>query len=414
MVFSDSLCYRAWMHRSRTLSCCLSGRLALALVLCARSAGAGGVERTKLSMPSGPASIEGLGRSFEPSLSTGTASYGIDIAVPPAPGGFSPRLSLDYDSGVGVSEAGMGWRLGGVVAIRRRVTDGLPRFDEGDAFEVSGLGVASELLEVSAGVFRPEVESGAFVRVQRSEDGERWEARTKAGITYRFGGEGFVEEEDGHRVTYLLREQVDLHGHQIRYAWDTADGYALLERVVWNDFTGEVRQELVFDYESRPDVHELFSSGIRQVLSKRLARVEVLYGGALVRRYSLAYGAKPHSRLERVTLVGTDGQTALPALSFEYTEASFATEGQVIEMQEPPGRSPGEADVELADLDGDSLPDLLVAEAGNYWTYVNHDGRSWLEKVSWGASPSVSLSTEGAELADVDGDGAIDLVVSGG
>src|SRR5690606_1165712 len=220
---------------------------------------ASGVEATRLSLPSGPASIEGLGRSFEPSLSTGTSSYGIDIAVPPAADGFSPRLSLDYDSGVGVSEVGMGWRLCGVPSIRRRVQEGLPRFDDGDAFEVSGLGVASDLLEVSAGVFRPEVETGAFVRVSRSEDGERWEARVKNGRVFRFGGEGYTEAEDGHVVTYLLREELDLHGHQIRYEWDTADGYALLERVVWNDFTGEVRQELVFGYESRPDVHELFS-----------------------------------------------------------------------------------------------------------------------------------------------------------
>ncbi|HEY6725470.1 MAG TPA: toxin TcdB middle/N-terminal domain-containing protein [Polyangiaceae bacterium] len=375
---------------------------------------ASGVEATRLSLPGGPASIEGLGRSFEPSLSTGTASYGVRIAVPPAAGGLAPHLSLDYDSGGGVSELGMGWRLGGVPAILRRVTDGLPRFDAGDTFEVVGLGAASELLEVAPGVFRPSIESGAFVRVQRSEDGEQWEARVKSGRVFRFGGEGYTEAEDGNVVTYLLREELDLHGHRIVYEWDTRDGHALLERVVWNEFSDEVRQEIIFEYEARPDVHELFSSGIREVISKRLATVEVLYGGALVRRYSLGYRAQPHSRLERVTMVGTDGETPLPELSFEYTEPSFATEGQVMEMQDPPGRSPGEADVALADLDGDSLPDLLVAEAGEFWSYVNQDGQIWHESVRWEAPPSVSLSTDGAQLGDVNGDGAVDLLVTGG
>lgn len=129
---------------------------------------ASGVDPTKLSLPSGPASIEGLDRNFEPSLSTGTASYGIEIAAPPAAGGFSPKLSLDYDSGGGVSELGMGWRIGGLPTIRRRVNEGLPRFDDSDAFEISGVGLPSDLLELEAGLYRPELESGAFVRVVRA------------------------------------------------------------------------------------------------------------------------------------------------------------------------------------------------------------------------------------------------------
>ncbi|HEY6724448.1 MAG TPA: toxin TcdB middle/N-terminal domain-containing protein, partial [Polyangiaceae bacterium] len=374
---------------------------------------ASGVDPTKLSLPSGPASIEGLGRNFEPSLSTGTASYGVEIAVPPAAGGFSPKLSLDYDSGGGVSELGMGWRIGGLPTIRRRVHEGLPRFDETDAFELSGVGLPSDLLEVETGLYRPELESGAFVRVVRSDAGDEWEARVKSGVVFRFGGSGYTEHEGDQVATYLLREQLDLHGHRIAYEWDTSEGHALLERVVWNDFGDEVRQELVLSYESRPDVHELFSAGIRQVLSKRLAMVEVLLGGKLVRRYSLAYGEAPHSRLERVTMVGTDGETALPTLSFEYTEPSFASDDQVIVMESPPGRSPADGDTMLADLNGDSLPDLIVAEAGSYQSYVNQDGAAWSATKVWtdSVTPSVSLSSEGGQLADVDGDGAIDLLV---
>ncbi|HEY6722421.1 MAG TPA: toxin TcdB middle/N-terminal domain-containing protein, partial [Polyangiaceae bacterium] len=384
-----------------------------ALMTASLVARASGVDPTKLSLPSGPASIEGLGRNFEPSLSTGTASYGIEIAVPPAAGGFSPKLSLDYDSGGGVSELGMGWRIGGLPTIRRRVNEGLPRFDDSDALEISGVGLPSDLLETEAGLYRPELESGAFVRVVRSDGGDEWEARVKSGVVFRFGGSGYTEHEGDHVATYLLREQLDLHGHRIAYEWDTSEGHALLERVVWNDFGDEVRQELVLSYESRPDAHELFSTGIRQVLSKRLATVEVLLGGRLVRRYSLEYSEAPHSRLERVTMVGTDGETALPTLSFDYTEPSFASDDQVIAMESPPGRSPADGDTTLADLNGDSLPDLLVAEAGSYQSYVNQDGLGWSAGNVWkdSVTPSVSLSTDGAQLADVDGDGAIDLLV---
>src|SRR5512136_60894 len=99
-----------------------------------------GVDPQKLALPKGPASIEGLGRNFTTSLASGTSSYGVDIAVPPAVGAFGPKLGLDYDSGGGMSELGMGWRLGGVPSIRRRVDQGLPRFDDIDSFELSGIG----------------------------------------------------------------------------------------------------------------------------------------------------------------------------------------------------------------------------------------------------------------------------------
>src|SRR5258708_4993518 len=136
-----------------------------------RFALAGGIEPTHISLPKGPGSIEGLGRNFVPSLASGTAAYGVDIAVPPSAGGFGPKLSLDYDSGGGASEIGRGWHLGGVPRIRRRTENGLPRFDATDAFELVGLGIPGDLIEMSPGTFRPQEESGAFVRVQRSPDG---------------------------------------------------------------------------------------------------------------------------------------------------------------------------------------------------------------------------------------------------
>lgn len=373
-----------------------------------------GLEPTRISLPKGPGSIEGLGRNFAPSLASGTASYGVDIAVPPSAGGHAPRLSLDYDSGGGVSDLGMGWKLGGLPAVRRRTDEGVPRFEPNDPLEITGFGPPSDLLEVSPGTFRPQYESGAFVRVQRADGG--FEARDKAGITYRFGGPGFVVEEAGRVVTWLLRETLDLHGHRIAYAWDLKAGHGALARVVWNDFSPAVRNEIVLRYEGRPDRHVLFSSGIREEIAERLSAIEVTHGGALVRRYELAYAPGVHSRLASVTLVGKDGVSKMPALSLAYTEPSFNAAGQVVTMTTPPGRTPEDPNVELTDLDGDGLPDLLVTQAGAYRSYVNHDGTSWKAGVDWapGESPSMELGTTGVQLADVDGDGAIDLLVKSG
>ena len=400
-----------------------AARLFVAVGVCAFAAAfepsaarASGVDPTKISLPGGPASIEGLGKNFAASLASGTTSYGVDIAVPPAAGGFAPHLSLDYDGGWGVSELGLGWRLGGLLSVRRRVDEGLPRFDATDAFELSGAGVPSDLLEMPDGYFRAQYESGGFFRVQRSADGSEWEARAKSGVTYRFGGKGFTEEEAGHVVNYLLREQVDLHGHLINYQWDTSEGHALLTTVTWNDFGDSTRQQIALTYEARPDAHVLFSSGIRQTISRRLKTVEVMLGGALVRRYTLGYATGEPSRLTTVNAVGTDGVTAMPTLALGYTQPSFATDGQIVTMKAPPGRTLGDKDVSLADLDGDGLPDLLVTRSGQYRSYLNHDGTTWKAPVDWAAadSPSFALSDVGVQLADLDGDGAIDLVAKSG
>ncbi len=358
------------------------------------------VSSTKLSLPKGPGSIEGLASAdFAPKLATGNASYSVEIALPPGARGLKPKLALAYDSGGGVSEMGIGWRLSGVAKIQRRTNEGLPRFDETDRFEVAGLGTPADLIEVDAGVFRPQYEDGTFLRAKRSASGDVWEVRLKSGTALVFGGEGFTEEEGGHVASYLLKKQVDLRGNTITYEWETSQGYALLTRVVWNDTAEEHRNEVVLHYEDRPDPSRLFSRGIKQALSQRLERIEVKHGGDLVRRYDLRYSDDAHPRLVAVTLVGRDGEASMPAATFEYTgsildAAGTSPSAELVSMQSPPGRSPSEPDASLADLNGDGLPDLLIAEAGNYRSYINVDGQSWESGTDWATSesPSVSLS----------------------
>ena len=67
----------------------IASAFAAATLLATSSSFGNGLDPTRISLPSGPGSIEGLGRSFAPSLASGTASYGVDIAVPPAAGGVS-------------------------------------------------------------------------------------------------------------------------------------------------------------------------------------------------------------------------------------------------------------------------------------------------------------------------------------
>lgn len=392
--------------------------MAVAVVGTTRVSEADSAHSTKISLPKGPGSIEGLASAdISPSLSSGTASYSVPILVPPASAGFGPNLAFAYDSGVGVTELGLGWRLAGMPKLRRRTEEGLPHFDGSDRFEVEGLGIPSELLEMPDGFYRPRYEDGSFVRIAKGRRENEWEARTKVGAVLRFGGSGFIEAEAGDVSAFLLREQRDRHGHRIAYEWDVAEGHALLSRVVWNDFDETARNEVSFDYEDRPDHYRRFSNGIAESLTRRLRSVSVRHGGALVRRYELTYGDGIHPALQAITLVGSDGKSRLPAGRFDYTEAQFeASAEQVVTMKNPPGISPGARDAAIADLDGDGLADLLVGSGGQYRSYLNDDGTQWRRARSWKAqeSPSVSLGATGVQLADVDADGAVDLLVKSG
>jgi YD repeat-containing protein len=397
-------------HSFVALACALIG--ALAVVPAGAELGS-----TRLSLPKGPGSIEGLASAdFSPNLASGQASYSIPIAVPPAARGFGPSLGLAYDSGAGVSELGLGWRLTGVPSVRRRTQDGLPRFDDTDSFEVVGLGAAVELLEVEAGVYRPRYEDGSFLRAERGEG--TWQVRTKSGQRLSFGGPGGTVDEEGHVTSYLLRVAYDQRGHEVRYEWRTDGAYPLLERVVWNEFGPEHENEVSFEYETRPDPSRLFSSGIKQTLSERLTSIDVLHGGELVRRYEVSYSEDHHPRLSSLAMIGADGTSRLPAARFRYSSLALAGGApafELIEMQEAPGRSPAEGDASLVDLNGDSLPDLLIGSAGAYESALNLDGVHWEPKRAWtpSESPSFSLSEPGTQLADFDGDGAADLLSSG-
>ncbi|RIK31000.1 MAG: hypothetical protein DCC55_36930, partial [Chloroflexi bacterium] len=70
-----------------------------------------GVKPQVISLPSGPGSLEGLGETFEPNLSTGTSSYPVKFTAAPGRVGFQPEISLNYDGGNANGPWGMGWKL---------------------------------------------------------------------------------------------------------------------------------------------------------------------------------------------------------------------------------------------------------------------------------------------------------------
>jgi RHS repeat-associated protein len=377
----------------------------------AHAGGKSGVEPTAITLPKGASSIQGLGENFEPDLHTGASSFRVPLTVPPGVNGLVPQVAFEYSSGGGNTEVGLGWRIG-IPVIQRRTDKGLPRYTDSDLFIIRGLGGSEELVPVGGGRYRQRTE-GTFVRVDKGPDG--FEARSRSGIIYRFGWgqpEARVETQ-GRTFAWYLTDIYDPLGNHVAYRYAREGLRPYLQEIVYNDFSPEVRNRIAFEYEARPDAHLDYRATFAVATTQRLVRIVVGHGGKPVRSYELSYlPDSTLSRLHAVRLVGSDGQTAMPPLTLHYNDFDPAAQKQVA-MTTPPGRALGPS-ADLADVNGDSFPDLLVTQSGSFTYYLNDGGDRFDAPQTMAVSPSLDLAFTGTQLADIDGDGLADLVAKMG
>ena len=404
-----------------------------------------GVSPQVISLPSGPGSLEGLGETFEPDLSTGTSSYPVKFTAAPGRVGFQPELSLNYNGGNANGPWGMGWKLS-VPSIQRRTEDGLPTYDDArDTFIYSS---GEKLVRLTNGDYRFENES-SFMRFRRIEDMSApngtpnnvyWEAHSPDGIRYLFGA------TDNSRVANVngtfrweLARVVDTHGNEMRYSYLHDGGYAYPHEVRYNfgqDAKGHstssgaadnpsapsgaadnnVYNAVVFNYEPRPDTYTDRRSGAPIRVGLRGTNIEMWALGKLVRAYNFAYEPErstgTYSLLTNVTQVGDDGASTLPPHTFTYTQFDPAAH-QVVPMQNVPPVVLTNPDADLVDINADGLPDLVhTPEDGHHRFYLNLGHARWAtEPIIPDNSPAERLSNPNVRMADMNGDGRVDLLV---
>jgi RHS repeat-associated protein len=430
-----------------------------------------GVTPNTISVPKGPGAIEGLGESFQPTLNTGTASYGINLSVPPGTAGQAPALKLAYEGGGANGPLGFGWGLP-VPCVQRRSDLGIPRYLDslplGDP-----IGRVDMYIDDSKEQLIPQAngdwfckDEGAFIRYRQVNG--HWEGTLPNGTRTDFGltDAGRIEDPaaTNHVFAWLLEQEMDTHGNVITYTYTNFPGSNNLNQKYlaaiaygpgappWNNF-----HFVTFTYEDRPDWVEDCRSGFIVRTGKRLKQIVAgTQGPALAghlagdfngdgladyldREYVLDYldyaGTNSYwSLLASVTPVGADGTSRLPPATFGYSlctppDALSAAGYELDGTNEPPFVMDDPL-VDLADLNGDSLPDILKTEAGGgqHTAYLNQgevdtpSGRYIL----WSAATNVASadglaynvdlqnSTEIAHLADMTGDGAADLVYTAG
>jgi RHS repeat-associated protein len=188
-----------------------------------------------ISLPASGGAIRGLGETFTANVATGTAALSIPIGTSPGRAGFSPQLSLSYDSANGNGPFGFGWTLA-IPSVTRKTDRGLPRYDETDVFLLSGfedlVGVpgASPAPGYKVDRFRPRTE-GAMARIERwirlSDGDTHWRVSTKDNLTSWYGEDVNSRVHDpaepGKVFSWLISRSYDDKGNVLVYEYAAED-----------------------------------------------------------------------------------------------------------------------------------------------------------------------------------------------
>ncbi len=213
----------------------------------------------------------------------GQASYSLPIVVAPGPGGFQPKLSIEYTSDDADGVFGLGFSLGGLSGISRCTKtvaqDGAPdslRWDEADRFCLDGQRLVAVGGEYGAAdtEYRTEVETYSRVVSRGTAHGGpvSFEVWTRDGRHLQYGAteDSRVErwqsgvERPGHVFRWLVNRVADRVGNGYDISYYEHNGSSTAVPTAIHSFGGtgaRTGQSVQLTYESRPDVKTVFHSG---------------------------------------------------------------------------------------------------------------------------------------------------------
>lgn len=476
-----------WYHNAHAwrLAAAWTAAAAVAWAGAAGAADKSGLRTEAVQLPDGPGSVEGFGPGYDPDLPTGGIGFDFEFAFPKGVGGIAPSISVGYDSGEGSGLMGFGWGIT-MPRVERRTARPWPRYvdgpngidddydgdidepDEVDKIRVYAAGgpenvVDSDNLSDDDNLVMPPGEfyfaryEGDFIRYQRVDD--YWVATRPDGTRLEFGrtlAARQVDPDDETRVfAWLLETETDVNGNTITYEYERGEDednrgtmYPRYARYgagapPWSEY-----HIVAFEYEDRPDVFEDAKPGFITRVGKRVKHVNIAthtsseltvreiadFDGDgeddyLDRRYIYTYDTHPYwSLLSSAEEMGADGIDVLAPITFGWrvAEPPDVANGQevYIGVKNPPRYFFDNPASDLAELNGDGLPDLLLTSAVGdphkaFFNLGEHEDNGkrvieWTNAIDIGGDPLaqfVDFVSENApaDLADMDGDGFADL-----
>lgn len=402
-----------------------------------------------ISLPRGGGAVRGIGETFTADAQTGTGNHTIPLVVPDGRRGIAPSLQLAYSTGSGNGHLGLGWTLS-VPGISRKTSRGAPSYDDDrDVFVLSGAEDLIVVGPVADGIrYRPRTESGFATIVHHSGDGQdHWTVTGTDGLMSRYGSvrppdaagwhdpATIIDPDAAHHVfAWKLTETRDPLGNVIVYTYAVDEGEGgghrwrqpLLRSIHYADHgDGQYLASVTLAHEPRDDAFSSYTAGFEIRTARRYASIAThVHPGTdvPVRRYELRYEQDPLngvSLLSEVEVVGFDDAGAehrdLPPLALAYTRVEPGRQTfRPVGGPDTPVAALSDGGVELVDVTGDGIPDVLQCNGSvRYWRNRG-DGTFDRPREMRDAPAGVRLGERGVRLLDADGDGRADLVVDGG
>lgn len=385
--------------------------------------GQSSVSASKISLPSGPGSIEGLGESFELQLNTGTYAMGLPLKLPPVRGAVQPEVRFAYNSGSGNGPLGLGWRLD-VPALQRQTDKGLPNYNTNDTFVTFA---GEELVALADGTFRAENES-TFTRWENLGP-NGWRATRRDGTVVRYGQTAQARQDHPSLGTFkwMLESAQALNGNRVEYAYVKDAGEVYLSAVEFGHHATLPSSfyRLTFQYETnRPDCLTDYRGRFRCETRWRLARATLEFESRRIRFWRFGYHTNSHlSLLASFTQFGDErsntGTNALlntdylPPVKSDYSLPTLGANRQWTEVGPFQNISLASREADLVDLNRDGLPDVLRFDDGKYHSHLNRGpglpfgaAEDFMTSVFY---PALNVPT--TKLADLRGDGGVKVLV---
>ena len=269
-------------------------------------------------------------------LPSGAKTYEIPITVYPGMNGFTPNISLVYNSQQGNSTLGMGWSVSGIPMI---VRGGKTIYYDGKA---EGIKMDNDDSFMLNGVRLIKTDATSDYILYESEQGNIKAKGFISGTTMTYFEVFFPNGDKGvfgsalnslNMLSYPIFSLKDIHGNTIRYEYTYSDNHYDISGISYNGCYVE------FQYaESREDPILTYGGGKKIHEPKLLKSITSKYGEKILCTYTLSYSVdKKKSFLASVGL-SANGKSFNP-ISFYYGEGLTATsytksETQLLEWYE--------------------------------------------------------------------------------
>ncbi|MGB0757464.1 MAG: FG-GAP-like repeat-containing protein [Patescibacteria group bacterium] len=357
---------------------------------------------------------------------SGALLYQFPLIIPPGRNNMQPDLAINYHSHRGdhSSVFGYGWTLN-IPFIERLNKYGVDKLYDDDLYFYSSL--SGELATTTtAGEFQAKVNNGNFLKYEFYHN--TWTVTDKLGTVYTFGASTSTRQYySTSTFKWLLEEVRDTNDNYISYEYYHDSNQVYPSKITYTGHgTTDGIYTVEFIRESRTDDATRYDTGFAVTTSYRIDEIQIKVNGTWIRKYALGFGTGDNgysSILTSITESGQDELTntlTLPSNNFSYNIKDTSWEEQTgYTIPEVFTNGNGvDFGLRLADLNGDGLIDLIRShdDTTNYKdVYINNgDETGWTEDTNY-TIPEYFVeggngTSLGVRLADVNGDGFVDIL----